>query len=81
MFLGSSQLVERLIQLDKLDGSYKDVATTNESHKKPIKAQYDKLIFPRSFFEGELVFLYYQTIDSLGEGKFISMWHGPYIVK
>ena len=53
----------------------------NESHKKCIKAQYDKSIEPRNFNIGDLVLAYGQMHDKLGVGKLESMWHGTYIVK
>ena len=45
-----------------------------------MKVQYDRTVQPRSFNEGDLVLTYDQKHDKLGEGKFESMWHGPYIV-
>ena len=45
-----------------------------------MKVQYDKIIQPRSFDEGDMVLTYDQKHDKLGEGKLESMWHGPYIV-
>ena len=52
-----------------------------ETHAKRIKAQYDRNVTPRNFSEGDLVLLYDQANDKLGAGKFVSMWHGPYVVK
>ena len=52
-----------------------------EVNKLCVKVQYDKSIYPRSFSEGDLVLLWDQAKESLGEGKFNSMWHGPYVVK
>ena len=46
-----------------------------------VKVQYDKSICPRKFSEGDLVILWDQAKEPLGEGKFNPMWHGPYIVK
>lgn len=43
--------------------------------------QYDKSVKPRVFSEGDLVLVYDQKNDTLGVGKFVSMWLGPYIVK
>lgn len=43
--------------------------------------QYDKIVKPRVFSEGDLVLVYDQKNYTLGEGKFVSMWLGPYIVK
>ena len=45
-----------------------------------MKVQYDKTFQPRSFNEVDLVLTYDQKHDKQGEGKFESMWHGPYIV-
>ena len=36
---------------------------------------------PRNFSEGDLVLVYDQANDKLGAGKFVPMWHGPYVVK
>ena len=46
-----------------------------------MKAQYDRSVTPRNFSEGDLVLVYDQANDKLGVGKFVPMWHGPYIVK
>jgi hypothetical protein len=53
----------------------------NEAHKKRVKSQYDKFVHPRVFSEGDLVLVYDQDKDALGEGKFNPMWYGPYIVR
>ena len=29
--------------------------------------------------EGDLVLLYDQANDKLGDGKFVPMWHGPFV--
>ena len=50
-------------------------------HKCHVKVQYDKLVRPRNFSQGDLVLIYDQANDTLGVGKFVTMWHGPYIVK
>jgi hypothetical protein len=72
---------ERLLHLTQLDETHRDVSLANETHKKHVKAQYDKTIRPHVFFEGDLVLLYDQDRENLGAGKFEPMWHGPYIVK
>ena len=38
-------------------------------------------VHPKKFSEGDLVLLYDQASETLGERKFKFMWHGPYIVK
>lgn len=48
---------------------------------KRLKAQYNRNVTPRNFSEGDLVLLYDQANNKLGAGKFVPMWHGPYIVK
>ena len=35
---------------------------------------------PHVFLEGDLVLVYDQDKDTLGEGKFELLWYGPYIV-
>ena len=52
-----------------------------EVNKICVKVQYDNSIYPRLYVEGDLVLLYDQPKESLGEGKFKPMWHGPYIVR
>lgn len=46
-----------------------------------MKAQYDRSVTPHNFSEGDLVLVYDQANHKLGVGKFVPMWHGPYIVK
>ena len=53
----------------------------NSKYAKWIKAQYHRNVTPHSFLEVDLVLLYDQANDKLGVGKFVPMWHGPYIVK
>ena len=77
----TSALEERLVELEQLDETHRYVATTNEAHKRRVKLQYDKFVCPRIFSKGDLVLVYDQASDALGTGKFVAMWHGPYIVK
>ena len=69
------------MELEQLDEICRHAITKNEAHKHHIKVQYDKSIHPRVFSEGHLVQVYDPANDTLGVGKFIAMWHGPYIVK
>ena len=39
------------------------------------------LSIQRGLIEGDLVLLWDQAKEPLGEGKFNPMWHGPYVVK
>jgi hypothetical protein len=52
-----------------------------EENKRHVKFQYDKSICPRQYAKGDLVLLYDQAKEPLGEGNFKPMWHGPYIVR
>ena len=52
-----------------------------EEKNKRVKVQYNKFVYTRLYVEGDLVRLYDQAKEPLGEGKFKPMWHGPYIVR
>ena len=77
----TSALEVRLVELEQLDETCRDAAIANEAHKRRVKLQYDKSVHPRIFYEGDLVLVYDQASDALGAGKFVVMWHGPYVVK
>ena len=77
----TSTLEARLVELEHLDETRRDAATSNEAHKRRVKLQYYKFVRLRIFFEGDLVLVYDQASDALGAAKFVAMWHGPYIVK
>ena len=51
------------------------------AHKQKVKCQYDQSVRPQIFSEGDLVLVYDQDKDPLGEGKFKPMWFIPFIVK
>ena len=44
--------------LNKLDETCRDVALSNEAHKWCMKSQYDRIIQPHSFNEGDMVLTY-----------------------
>eukprot|EP00253_Pinus_taeda_P032724 PITA_32724 len=77
----TSEEEKRLLYLAQLDETRRNAALAIETHAKQMKAQYDRNVTPRSFSKGDPVLLYDQANDKLGAGKFIPMWHGPYIVK
>src|SRR3984885_5703930 len=77
----TSEEERRLLYLAQLDENRRDAALAIESHAKRIKAQYDRNLTPRNFLEGDLFLLYDQANDKLGDGKFMPMWHGPFVVK
>ena len=70
-----------MVHLEKLDEQLRDALVALEINKHHIKVQYDNYLHTRSFSEGDLVLLWDQAKEPLGEGKFNPMWHGPYIVK
>ena len=65
----------------QLDETHRNATLIIETHKKRVKAQYEKHVKPHIFSEGDLVLLYEQDRDLLGAGKFEAMWRGPYIVR
>jgi hypothetical protein len=74
-------LEECLVYLEQLDEHRQDATLDNEAYKCCIKFQYDHLVFPRVFSEGDLVLVYDQDKDPLGAGKFKPMWFGLFIIK
>jgi hypothetical protein len=72
---------ERLLYLMQLDEAHRDATLVIETQKKCVKAQYDKHVKTHVFSEGDLVLLYEQDRDLLGDEKFEAMWQGPYIIK
>jgi hypothetical protein len=50
-------------------------------HKKKFKSRYDKFTHPRVFSEGDLVLVYDQDKDALGERKLNPMWFDPYVMR
>jgi hypothetical protein len=72
---------ECLLYLMRLDETRHDATLVIEAQKKHVKAQYDKHVKPRIFSEGDLILLYEQDRDMLGDGKFEAMWRGPYIIR
>ena len=51
---------ERFLYLNNLNETRRDIALSNEAHKKCVKAQYDKSFQPRVFNEGDLFLTYDQ---------------------
>jgi hypothetical protein len=72
---------ECLLYLMRLDEARRDATLVIEDQKKHVKAQCNKHVKPRVFFEGDLVLLHEQDRDLLGVGKFEPMWQGPYIIR
>ena len=77
----TSPLEEHLVHLEQLDEQRRDALVALEVNKRRVKVQYDKSVCPRRFSEGDLVLLWDQPKEPLGERKFNPMWRGPYVVK
>jgi hypothetical protein len=70
-----------ITHLESLDEQRRDASTTIEVNKRRVKIQYDKFVCPRLYTEGDMVLLYYQDKEPLGESKFQPMWQDPYILQ
>jgi len=70
-----------LLYLEHLDEIGQIAALVTETQKRQVKAQYDKIVTPHVYVEGDFVLLYDQANNKLGVGKFEPMWYEPYIVK
>jgi hypothetical protein len=68
---------QRLLNLASLDEDRRSSLQNNEAAKKWSKATFDHDVNLRSFNEGDLVLTYDIAHDTLGHGKFESLWHGP----
>jgi hypothetical protein len=66
---------ECLLYLASLDEQHCDSTLANEAHKKQVKSKYGKSTCPPVFSKGDLVLVYDQDHDTLGVGKFESIWH------
>eukprot|EP00253_Pinus_taeda_P032111 PITA_32111 len=72
---------ERLLYLNQLDETRRDAELALEAHKHRVKAQYDKMVKPRSYREGDRGLLYDKKHDLLGAGTLQPLWIGPYVIK
>jgi hypothetical protein len=70
-----------LLNLESLDEDRRSSLQNNEAAKKWSKATFDRHVNLHSFNEGDLILAYDIAHDTLGHGKFESLWHGPYIVQ
>jgi hypothetical protein len=75
----TSPMEQRLLNLESLDEDRRYSLHNNEVAKKWSKSTFDCHVNLRSFSEGHLILAYNIPHDTLGHGKFKSLWHGPYI--
>ena len=67
----TSPLEECLVHLEQLDEQRRDALVALEVNKRRVKVQYDKSVPPRRFSEGDLVLLWDQSKEPLGQGSSI----------
>ena len=77
----TSPLEECLVHLEQLDEQCRDALVALEVNNSHVKVYYDKSVRLRRFSEGDLVLLWDQLKEPLGEEKFNPMWHGSYVIK
>jgi hypothetical protein len=77
----TAPMEQHLLNLESLDEDRRSSLQNNEAAKKWSKATFDRHVNLRSFHEGDLILAYDIAHDTLGHGKFESLWHGPYIIQ
>jgi hypothetical protein len=70
-----------LLTLESLDEYHRYSLQHNEAAKKWSKATFDRHVNLHSFNEGDLMIAYDIFDDTLGHGKFESLWNGPFILQ
>jgi len=55
---GMTELESHLVHLEHIDEKHHDASIVTEAHKRCVKIQYNKFVFPRIFPEGCLVLFY-----------------------
>jgi hypothetical protein len=63
----TSDIERRLLHLECLDEQRRDTSTIIEVKKIRVKVQYDKSVCPQLYAEGDLVLLYDQAKEPLGQ--------------
>eukprot|EP00253_Pinus_taeda_P024372 PITA_24372 len=67
LLLDTTPVEERLIYLERLDETRRLASLAIEAQKKRVKTHFDHTVHPRSVVEGDLVLLYDQANDKLGQ--------------
>jgi hypothetical protein len=75
----TAPMEQRLLNLDSLDEDRRSSLHNKKEVKKWLKANFDRHVNLRSFNEGDLDLAYDIAHNTLGHGKFESLWNGPYI--
>ena len=75
------EMEQRVNQIIELDGSRRASLDQLLRHQESVKGTFDKSAKPRSFQIGDTVLLWDKRREKLGKnGKFDSLWRGPYII-
>jgi hypothetical protein len=77
----TAPMAQCLLNLESLDEDRQSSLQNNEAANKWSKATFDLHVNLHSFKEGYLILSYDIAHDTLGHGKFESLWYGPYIVQ
>jgi hypothetical protein len=77
----TAPMEKHLLMLESLDEYCRYSLQNNEATKKQSKSIFNHHVNFRSFNEGDLMLAYDISHDTLGHGKFDSLWHGPYIIQ
>ena len=72
---------QRLLHLELLDEYRRSSLQNNDAAKNQSKDTFDHHINLHSFNKGDIFLDYDITHDTLGHGKFESLWHGPCIIQ
>jgi transposase InsO family protein len=81
LLLDTALMEQCLLNLESLDEDRQSSLQNNEAAKKLSKATFYFHVNLFSFNEGDLVLAYNIAHDTLGHGKFESLWHEPYIIQ
>eukprot|EP00253_Pinus_taeda_P026774 PITA_26774 len=77
LFSNTTPVEERLLYLERLDETRQLASLAIEAQKKRVKTHFDHTVHPRSFVEGDLVLLYDQVNDKMGQANSSLCGTGP----
>jgi hypothetical protein len=75
LLVETASMEQCLLTLESLDEDRRSSLQHNEVAKKWSKSTFDRHVNLRSFNEGDLVLAYDITHETLGHGKFNSLWN------
>jgi hypothetical protein len=81
LFSDTTSMEQRFLNIKSLDKDWCSSLQNNKAAKKCSKGVFDHQVYLWSLKEGDLVLAHNITHDTLGHGKFESLWRGPFIVR